>query len=712
MASMELHPRFSKWAGYYYYKMGYSDAMSISFTESINLVKKHHGICGKINKFIQDNAIILNAAVKSAEIIRTKKATSHSIGKIKTLENGYLKKDKNGKPIESIEKMIMRKSCSVVYLNLKDSVERVLETFSFISRGYFTHATPTIYNCSNKDVKALSSCFTFEMTNEPIEEFFIGLKKVAKICNNSGGLGIDLSRFVGSKEKFLRAIKLINDTILLIKSDLKPNSKRKGSIKIFLPIWHQHIEAFINCRSKKISIHEYERSNVLHYGVLIPDIFMEICEDVKGTKKWHLFDPSSKVMNSNKNVRDLLTEAYGNQFTKVYKEIHKNGYSVSTIDAKILMGKMISNMFKTGGPSIMFIDKINRKNVLRHISNISTSNLCTEILLVTKLNQFGGVCNLSTLSLPRFVIDNGQKFDFTLLHKVTKIITWNLNRVLEETFCPTKETELGNKLSRSIGIGVQGFCDVFFMMSIVYGSEKSKVLAASIFETIYHAALTASNDIAKLYPSKIPQWFKGSPYTKEMLHFDTFKKPRISGMWDWDSLRKKISKFGLSNMHVTAQPPTGSTSWILENYESIDPYMGAFITRRERYGSFSVWDKVLINKLTRLGLWNDELRVKIIKNNGIIQEIQEIPMELRDIHKSVWNVSMKKHINVISEIIPFIDQSVSFNIYPGKVNASIIYSCFIDAWERGFSTGSYYTRVLPVNQARAQVSLDCEFCSS
>lgn len=737
--NIPLHPVFSRKAGYNYYMKNFRELDTLKFSEVIKSIAKQYDSRKDVLTFIEKNKIRLNKAVfDEVKASNIKKMWKYEM--LKTLEASYIKQDKiTGKAIESPAHRLMRIACSIVDLKQKESIGRVIQSFRDMYNGFYTHATPTLYNASDVNPQ-MSSCFTVEMHNRTTEAFFETLKKVSSICDRSGGIGIDVSGIGGSREEFLRSLRIINDSVSLLKTKTDNKQKRKGSVKVFLPIWHINIEAFMDSALKTPSDIYFERSNELHYGVVVSDEFMKRCTSENTNETWTVFDPNfkpekTKVVESISEkqksssvdtIRNLFVNSYGKNFSSVYKDQERNNRKKDGSRKKLycmkIMKKLIECQLQSGEPSVLYIDTTNRLNMLRHKGTIRHSNLCNEIVQLTD-EHIGSVCNLASVCLPKFVrtIENKEKsekeFDFNQLYEIVRRVTRNLNNVVSITACPTKETNDGNNKSRSVAVGVQGFWNLFPTLGIEYGSKKSKQFTALIFETIYYAALTESNQIAKENPDIIPEWFEGSPYSKGEFHFQRCKKYLISGNWNWRKLRQSIEKYGLSNMQVQALMPTVSSSLLTGNKEGIDPPPGGFYTRDERHGTYAIWDEQLVNSLVKMDKWTDDLRKKIIKKNGQISGIDEIPNNLKKMHKYSWEMSMKTHIEVMSYASPFIDQAISMNLHlkddENGTIANKLFSALTYAWKLELKTGVYYVRIMPTNQPMYQGnSEDCVMCMS
>lgn len=730
------HPSYSRKAGYYYYLKTFSKLDQKKFSDVIYSVSEHYKVRDDILNFISKQKNILDKVVSFlVNKESTKKRWKYQM--IKTIESSYIKSNPvTGKPLESPFQRLMRVSCSVVDLTRSDAAINVVKTYIAMCEGKYTHATPTLYNASSVSPQ-MSSCFTMEFSSKSTSDIYDGLKRIAIICDKSGGIGIDISNVGGTRDQFLRVINLINNTVSLIKDKKKGQQQRSGSVKLFCPIWHRRIKDFLDCGLKTPSDVVFERSNDIHYGVCINDEFMKRCYQSKNTN-WTLFDPHIKTLNldsdENKNsmtMRDVLSGAYGSEFSKTYNRMEKSTFDKderSVVSAKDIMVKIVSSQMEYGGPSVFYIDTVNKSNALMHLGPIKTSNLCMEMALYTctstkssyEMSGIGGVCNLASVCINRFVDKNNKTYDYSGLHNIVRLVCQNLNNVVTKTIAPTSDTSHGNDLTRSIGIGVQGFWEVFRDLRVAYGGYAAKAIASKIFETIYHAALFESNVIAMKTPGIVPNAFKNSFYSKGKFHFDFCDKKMFSGLYDWKILSEKIKKYGLANMQFVSPMPTVRTSLALGNSEGVDPMAATFYTRGESDRTIIVWDEGLVKRLEDEGLWNEKLKNKILSNRGQISKIEEIPSEIKVSNKYAWEMSMKDHIDMMVAITPFVDQAISMNIHlddEGDSSSNIsnkIYSCLYYAWESKLKTGVYYTRVKPVNTATNQGSMDedCEFCSS
>jgi ribonucleoside-diphosphate reductase alpha subunit len=588
----------------------------------------------------------------------------------KTLEKSYLLKIDNI-VVERVQHLFMRTALQVAGTDF----DHVLATYDLISKGYYTHATPTLFN-SGTTRPQLASCFLMSC-QDSIDGIYDALKEAAQISKFAGGIGIHMHniRSKGSKIKGTNGIssgivpmlKVWNETARYVDQA----GKRKGSIAIYLEPWHADIEDVLQL--KKPTGKDELRARDLFYALWVPDLFMK---RVEADGVWSLMCP---------NECPGLSDTYGDEFEALYNDYEAEGKYRKQVRARDLMVSIIEAQIETGGPYFLFKDSINRKSNQKNIGMIKSSNLCTEIVEVSNENEIA-VCNLASICLSKYVKDGA--FDYEELHRVTKIATYNLNHVIDLTFYPLKKTAKSNLTHRPIGLGVQGLADVFFLLDLPFESQEALDINKKIFETIYHAALEASCELAERDGPYTT--FKGSPTSEGILHFDYYDlKP---DMYDWDALKAKIKEKGLRNSLLVAPMPTASTAQIFDNKEAFEA-QGANISKREVLaGEFIVVNKYLIRKLEDLHLWNKEMRDKIINGNGSIQHIKEIPENIREIYKTVWEISQKTVIDMAADRGMFVDQSQSMNLHLADPNVAQVNSALFHGWKRGLKTGLYYLR--------------------
>ena len=594
----------------------------------------------------------------------------------KTLERSYLLR-LNGVVVERPQHMLMRVSVGIHY----DDLDSAIETYNLMSKKFFTHATPTLFN-SGTPKPQLSSCFLLAMQEDSIDGIYDTLKQTAKISQSAGGIGLSIhnirstgsyiSGTNGTSNGIVPMLRVFNDTARYVDQG---GGKRKGSFAIYIEPWHSDIFDFLDL--KKNHGKEEMRARDLFYAMWIPDLFMK---RVESNEDWTLMCP---------NECPGLYDCHSEEFEKLYLNYEKEGKGRKTIKARELWEKILESQIETGTPYMLYKDACNRKSNQKNLGTIRSSNLCTEILEYTSKEEIA-VCNLASIALPMFVKNNS--FDHKELFNVTKRVTKNLNKVIDRNYYPVKEAENSNFRHRPIGLGVQGLADTFIKLRMPFTSDEAKALNQDIFETIYYAALTASMEEAQrdgTYKS-----YKGSPISKGEFQHNMWgvKDEDLSGRWDWAKLRKDIKKNGVRNSLLVAPMPTASTSQILGNNECFEPYTSNIYTRRVLSGEFIVVNKHLLEDLVKLGLWNEELKQELMKANGSIQHIDFIPQDIKDLYKTVWELSMKDIIDMARHRGYFIDQSQSLNLFMEGATMAKLTSMHFYAWKSGLKTGMYYLR--------------------
>ncbi len=596
-----------------------------------------------------------------------------------TLIRAYLLKFEN-KTIERPQDLWMRVTLTVT--GNKFNLDKIKETYKCLSSGLYTHATPTLFNSGLK-MQQLSSCFLIGMEDDSIEGIFNTIKDCALISKTAGGIGMHAHNIRGSGSRIkstngksnglIPFLKIFNETA---KSVDQGGGKRKGSFAVYLEPWHADIEKFLELR-KNTGAEEF-RARDLFYALWIPDLFMK---RVENDEDWTLMS---------EHECPGLSDVYGDEFEKLYTKYETEMAHLEKIKARDLMSKIIEAQIETGQPYMLYKDSINNKSNQKNIGVIKSSNLCAEIVEYSDKTETS-VCNLASIALPKFVKKSDKKlvYDYDALYETAKLATKNLDEVIDINFYPTDKTERSNNKHRPIGLGIQGLADVYFKLGIAYESEEAKEINKLIFETIYFGALEASCEIAKEKGSY--ETFKNSPISEGKFQFDLWNvKP--SSKWDWDTLRAKIKKHGIRNSLTTACMPTASTGIILGNTETFQIQTSNIYKRQTLSGEFLLVNRYLVNELSQRGLWNKEMRDKIILENGSVENINEIPIELKEIYKTVWEVSQKTVIDMSADRAPFIDQTQSMNLWLstptfGKVNSMHMY-----AWKKGLKTGMYYLR--------------------
>ena len=632
--------------------------------------KKSSLISDEIFKVINENAELLDST-----IIYNRDFGYDYFG-FKTLERSYLLKI-NGNVAERPQHMLMRVSVGIH----PDDIEAAIETYHLMSKKYFTHATPTLFN-SGTPKPQLSSCFLLSMQDDSIEGIYDTLKQTAKISQSAGGIGLSIHNVRatgsyiagtnGTSNGIVPMLRVYNDTARYVDQG---GGKRKGSFAIYVEPWHADIFDFLEL--KKNHGKEEMRARDLFYAMWIPDLFMKRVEE---NGKWTLMCP---------NECPGLYDCHSDKFDKLYVKYEKEGKGRKTINARELWEKILESQIETGTPYMLYKDAANRKSNQKNLGTIRSSNLCTEIIEYTSKDEIA-VCNLASISLPMFVKEG--KFDHQELFEVRKRVIKNLNKVIDRNYYPVKEAENSNLRHRPVGLGVQGLADAFIKLRLPFTSEKAKELNQEIFETLYFASLTSSMEISKIdgpYDS-----YKGSPISNGELQHNMWgiEDKDLSGRWDWTNLRKDIKKYGVRNSLLMAPMPTASTSQILGNNECFEPYTSNIYTRRVLSGEFIVVNKHLLNDLVNLGLWDEEMKQELMRANGSIQHIETIPLEIRNLYKTVWELSMKDIIDMSRHRGYFIDQSQSLNLFMEGATMSKLTSMHFYAWKSGLKTGMYYLR--------------------
>ncbi len=594
----------------------------------------------------------------------------------KTLERSYLLK-LNGKIVERPQHMLMRVAVGIHL----DDLKAVRETYELMSKKYFTHATPTLFN-SGTPKPQMSSCFLLAMKEDSIDGIYDTVKQTAKISQSAGGIGLSVHNVRatgsyiagtnGTSNGLVPMLRVFNDTARYVDQG---GGKRKGSFAIYLEPWHADIFEFLEL--KKNHGKEEMRARDLFYALWIPDLFMK---RVEADGNWTLMCP---------NECPGLFTSHGEEFEALYTRYEEEGKGRKTIKARELWEKVLESQIETGTPYMLYKDAANRKSNQQNLGTIRSSNLCTEIIEYTAPDEIA-VCNLASIALPMFV-RNGS-FDHKELFRVTKRVTKNLNKVIDRNYYPVIEAENSNMRHRPVGLGVQGLADTFISLRLPFTSDEAKQLNQEIFETLYFAAVTASMELAKAegaYSS-----FKGSPISEGKFQYNLWgiEDKELSGRWDWGKLRKEVKKHGVRNSLLVAPMPTASTSQILGNNECFEPYTSNIYTRRVLSGEFIVVNKHLLEDLVKLGLWNEELKQELMRANGSVQHIDGIPGEIKELYKTVWELSMKDIIDMSRQRGYFIDQSQSLNLFMENANFAKLTSMHFYAWKSGLKTGMYYLR--------------------
>ena len=591
----------------------------------------------------------------------------------KTLERSYLLR-MDGSVVERPQHMLMR---AAVGIHGKD-IDAAIETYNLMSEKWFIHATPTLFNAGTPKPQ-LSSCFLLSATEDSIPGIFETLSRCAKISQSAGGIGLSIHNIRakgsyikgtgGTSNGIVPMLRVYNDTARYVDQG---GGKRKGAFAMYLEPWHADIFDFLDL--KKNHGKEELRARDLFYALWIPDLFMQ---RVKEDGQWSLFCP---------NESPGLYDSYGEKFNNLYHQYEQEGRARKTIKAQELWFAILESQIETGTPYILYKDACNEKSNQKNLGTIRSSNLCTEILEYTSPDEVA-VCNLASISLPKFV--NDGIFDFERLHEVTRVITRNLNKIIDINYYPVPEAERSNFRHRPIGIGVQGLADAFSLMRMPFDGEEARQLNKDIFETIYNASLTESLELAKRDGHY--ETFPGSPTSEGILQFDMWDVVP-SDRYDWDGLKKDIVEHGIRNSLLLAPMPTASTSQILGNNECIEPYTSNLYTRRTLSGEYIIVNKHLLNDLIERNLWGEEMKERLMASNGSIQDFPDIPEDLKDLYKTVWEISQKVIIDMAADRGAYVCQSQSLNLFVANPNFGKLTSMHFYAWQKGLKTGMYYLR--------------------
>ena len=620
-------------------------------------------------KVIHENAAELDEAVLYDRDF------SYDFFGFKTLERSYLMKI-DGKVVERPQHLLMRVAIGIH----GQDIPAALETYHLLSEKWFTHATPTLFNAGTPKPQ-LSSCFLLTMKDDSIDGIYDTLKQTAKISQSAGGIGLSIHN-VRAKGSYIKGtggtsngiVPMLRNFDMTARYVDQGGGKRKGSFAIYLEPWHADIFDFLEL--KKNHGKEEMRARDLFYAMWIPDLFMKRIEE---NEMWSLFCP---------NEAPGLADCYGEDFERLYEKYEKEGKYRKQIKAQDLWFEILEAQIETGTPYMLYKDAANRKSNQKHLGTIKSSNLCTEIIEYTAPDEVA-VCNLASIALPKFVTEDG-KFDHQKLYDITKVITRNLNKVIDVNYYPVEEARNSNMRHRPIGIGVQGLADAFILLRMPFDSTEARGLNTDIHETIYYAAMESSMELAKEHGSY--ESFKGSPVSKGIFQFDMWGVTPSSGRWDWAKLKQEVKQNGVRNSLLLAPMPTASTSQILGNNECFEPYTSNIYTRRTLSGEFIIVNKHLMKDLISLGLWSETMRQKLISTNGSVQSIPEIPQNIKDIYRTVWEISQKSIIDMSADRGAYICQSQSLNIHLTDPNFGKLTSMHFYAWKKGLKTGMYYLR--------------------
>jgi ribonucleoside-diphosphate reductase alpha chain len=623
--------------------------------------------------------IVKNHAVKLDEAIDYKRDFGYDYFGFKTLEKSYLIR-LDGKVVERPQHMLMRVAVGIH----KEDIESVLETYNLLSEKWFTHATPTLFNAGTPKPQ-LSSCFLLTMKDDSIDGIYDTLKNCAKISQSAGGIGLSIHH-IRAKGSYIKGTNGVSNGIvpMLRNFDMtaryvdQGGGKRKGSFAIYLEPWHADVKDFLEL--KRNHGKEEMRARDLFYAMWIPDLFMK---RVEANEDWSLFCP---------NEAPGLSDCHSEEFERLYEKYEKEGKARETIKAQELWFEILESQIETGTPYMLYKDAANGKSNQKNLGTIKSSNLCTEIIEYTAPDEVA-VCNLASIALPKYIStgpDGKAFFDHQKLYEITKVATKNLNKVIDVNYYPVEEARKSNFRHRPIGLGVQGLADAFIMLRMPFDSPEARGLNEDIFETIYYAAMETSMELA--IKEGTYETYEGCPASKGIFQFDMWNVTPKSNRYDWNTLKEKVKKFGLRNSLLVAPMPTASTSQILGNNECFEPYTSNIYTRRTLSGEFIIVNKHLMKDLIDLGLWDDSMRNRLISTNGSVQNVPGIPQNIKDLYKTVWEISQKIIIDMAADRGAYICQSQSMNIFMQDPNFGKLSSMHFYAWKKGLKTGMYYLR--------------------
>ena len=639
---------------------------------------------------------VLEVSSKVKDDIKPERDFEFGYFGLKTLEKGYLQKI-DGEIIETPQYLYMRVAIGIH----GHDIDHVLETYEALSKGLFIHATPTLFNAGTPRPQ-MSSCFLIANKEDSIDGIYDTVKECARISKWAGGIGLHVHDVRankshirgtnGTSDGIIPMLRVYNSTARYVNQA----GRRKGSIAVYLEPWHADILDFLEIRLNQGD--EEARCRDLFSAMWISDLFMK---RVESDGNWSLFCP---------DTARGLSDVYGKEFEELYEKYESEGIATKVVPASEIWKAIIKSQSETGTPYMLYKDACNEKSNHKHIGTIKSSNLCTEILEYTDKDETA-VCNLASIALPKYVDVEKKEFNHEELHRVTKMVTRNLNKVIDKNFYPTENGKRSNMRHRPIGIGVQGLADVFIMLRMTFGSEESRKLNIDIFETIYHASLESSCELAEMYGPY--ETFKGSPFSKGILQFDMWDRdPKFSGRYDWNAMRKLVKK-GTINSLLLAPMPTASTSQILGNNECFEPYTTNIYLRRTLAGEFVVVNKHLVNDLKERGLWSKEMKDLMVKANGSVQNIIDIPDDLKELYKTVWEMSQKTIIDMAADRGVYIDQSQSMNLFVESPTISKLSSMHMYAWKTGLKTGMYYLRSKAKSRPiQFSLEAECSMCSA
>jgi ribonucleoside-diphosphate reductase alpha subunit len=655
---------------------------SDSFSETVRSLFEFHDkqgrsaklISDEVYEFVQANAEELNAAIDY------RRDHDYDYFGFRTLEKSYLLRV-HGKIVERPQHMLMRVACGIH----TGDVQAASETYDLMSRRFFTHASPTLFNAGTPTPQ-MSSCFLLTMQEDSIEGIYNTLKQCALISKSAGGIGVAISN-IRAAGSYVRGTNGYSNGLVPMLRNFNATAryvdqgggKRKGSFAMYLEPWHADVFDFLELRKNHGK--EEQRARDLFYALWIPDLFMK---RVKDNGDWTLFCPNEAYDTA---TGKGLIDVWGDEFEEMYHRFESEDKGRRSVKAQQLWFRILESQMETGTPYMLYKDHANRKSNQQNLGTIHNSNLCTEIIEYTSPDEVA-VCNLASIALSAFA-QSGKPYDFDGLYKVTKVATRNLNKVIDKNFYPVKEARNSNMRHRPIGLGVQGLADAFLIMQLPFESEGAKTLNEDIFETIYFAACEASCELAERDGPY--ETFKGSPASKGQLQFDLWGRDPKSGRWDWTTLKAKVGKHGLRNSLLVAPMPTASTAQILGNNESFEPYTQNLYVRRVLSGEFVQVNRHLLRDLIRRGLWTEDLRMQLVAHNGSVQHL-DLSSELKELYKTVWEVKQRIVLDMAADRGAYIDQSQSLNIHMTDATTAKLSSMHFHGWNLGLKTGMYYLR--------------------
>ena len=648
-----------------------------SFYNAMRELHEYGIIDNKIFQIIRDNSDELDNAIDY-----TRDYNYNYFG-YKTLEKSYLLKIED-KIIERPQHLLMRVAIGIH----KADINRAIQTYTYMSQGFAIHATPCLYNAGTKHPQ-MSSCFLIDIKDDSIDGIFNTLKDCAAISKTAGGIGLNVHKIRannsyiagsnGYSSGIIPMLRIFNDTSRYVNQ----SGRRSGSFAIYLELWHADIEEYLQL--KRNTGPENSKIRDLFYALWVSDLFMH---RVENNEQWSLFSPSEAPG---------LDDVWGLEFSNLYEKYEKENRARKTICAQKLWFTILESQIETGNPFILYKDSCNAKSNHKNLGTIKSSNLCCEIVQYSSPSEIA-VCNLASVALCKFVEQRGNKkiYNHSKLYEVTRHFIHNIDKIIDENYYPVEEAERSNMRHRPLGLGVQGLADTFILMRFPFNSPESRQLNKDIFETMYFAALCESCALSKIHGTY--ESYPGSPISQGVLQFDMWGITP-SNRWNWPELRESIKKYGVRNSLLIALMPTASSSSILGNNECFEPFTSNLYSRRVLSGDFQMVNKYLLNDLNLLGIWNEELKNKIIMNNGSVQGLAEIPKELQDLYKTVWEIPQKCIIDMCVDRGPFVDQSQSMNLFMENVTLQKLSSAHFYGWKKGLKTGMYYLRTKPSSNA-------------